>query len=149
MPPSVRLVVVPVPSPSRHSAAKDCLAFEAYGQVLDSIVIRDRDTGRSRGYGFVTFSNEEEANAAQQALDGSQFDGRTIKVSVAIARPPGGGGGGGGGYGGGAGHPQQQYGIQGGGYYGPPPQGYPQGGGYGGYPGGPPPQGGYGGGYGY
>ncbi|KAE8333731.1 hypothetical protein BDV39DRAFT_165154 [Aspergillus sergii] len=103
-------------------------AFSEYGQVLDSIVMRDRDTGRSRGFGFVTFTSESEAEAAISALNDQELDGRRIKVNLANARGSGGRGGPGGGYGGGSG----------GGYGG----GYNQGGYQGGYQ-----QGGYGGGY--
>jgi len=110
-------------------------AFSEYGQVLDSIVMRDRDTGRSRGFGFVTFSTGEEAEAAIKALNDEELDGRRVKINLANARTSGGGGGargGGGGYGGGG------Y-SQGGG-------GYNQGGG-GGYNSGGYQSGGYGGNY--
>ncbi|CAE6378668.1 unnamed protein product [Rhizoctonia solani] len=73
-------------------------AFSDYGQVLDSMVIRDRDTGRSRGFGFVTFSNSQESEAAINALNEQELDGRRVKVNLATQR-----GGGGGGYGGGGG----------------------------------------------
>ncbi|KAG8355465.1 hypothetical protein FVEN_g6797 [Fusarium venenatum] len=74
-------------------------AFSDYGQVLDSIVMRDRDTGRSRGFGFITYGSEDEANAAVNALNEQELDGRQIRVSLANAR--GGGGFSGGGFGGG------------------------------------------------
>jgi RNA recognition motif-containing protein len=70
-------------------------AFERFGQVEDSKVISDRETGRSRGFGFVTFSDDEAAMQAMRALDGSQLDGRTIKVNEAQEKPREGGGGGG------------------------------------------------------
>jgi len=106
-------------------------AFGDFGQVLDSVVMRDRDTGRSRGFGFVTYSSPQEAQSAIDNLNEQELDGRRIKVNLANVRPSnppyqaerygqyGGGGGGGGGnqYGG-----QQQYPAYGGG-----------GGGYGGY----------------
>ncbi|KAF9653000.1 hypothetical protein BDM02DRAFT_3085478, partial [Thelephora ganbajun] len=62
-------------------------AFGEYGQVLDSIVMRDRDTGRSRGFGFVTFSNGQEAENAIGALNEQELDGRRIKVNLANSRP--------------------------------------------------------------
>jgi len=84
--------------------------FEEYGTVEDAVVIRDRDTGRSRGFGFVTFTNDDEAETAIQNLNDQEFDGRTIKVDRASERSSpaprsggGGFGGGGGGYGGGGG----------------------------------------------
>lgn len=83
--------------------------FEKYGTVEDAVVIRDRDTGRSRGFGFVTFANNDDAEAAIQNLNDQEFDGRTIKVDRASERSSpaprsgGGGGYGGGGYGGGGG----------------------------------------------
>lgn len=65
----------------------------------------DRETGRSRGFGFVTFSSAQEADTAIQNLHDQELDGRTIKVNLAKERGSGGGGGGygggGGGYGGG------------------------------------------------
>ncbi len=80
-------------------------AFEQYGAVADAKVIKDRETGRSRGFGFVTMSNDAEATTAITSMDGKAIDGRTVKVSEALERAPrpGGGGGGGdrGGFGGG------------------------------------------------
>ena len=58
--------------------------------------MRDRDTGRSRGFGFVTYSNGSEADAAIAGLNEQDLDGRRIKVNLANARGGGGGGGGGG-----------------------------------------------------
>ncbi|HHO52918.1 MAG TPA: RNA-binding protein [Deltaproteobacteria bacterium] len=74
-------------------------AFNTFGEVTDAKVITDRDTGRSRGFGFVTFSNASDAQEAQRSMDGSDLDGRTIRVNEANERPPRGGGGGGGGRG--------------------------------------------------
>ncbi len=79
--------------------------FAAHGQVRSAQVIMDRDTGRSKGFGFVEMSNDSEAQAAIAALNGKEADGRTLTVNE--ARPKEGGGGGGrggrGGYGGGGG----------------------------------------------
>lgn len=60
--------------------------FEAYGVVTDSKVMTDRETGRSRGFGFVTFENEEDAQAAVEALNEKEVDGRALKVNVAKPR---------------------------------------------------------------
>ena len=79
-------------------------AFAAFGEVTEAKVITDRETGRSRGFGFVTFADESVVSAAMSKMDGSELDGRTIRVNEANERPPrGGGGGGGGGRGGGYG----------------------------------------------
>lgn len=71
-------------------------AFEAFGQVIDAKVISDRETGRSRGFGFVTFSEASDANDAIEQMDGADLDGRRVNVSEARERRDGGGGGGGG-----------------------------------------------------
>ena len=63
-------------------------AFEAYGNVEDVRIITDRDTGRSRGFGFVTFSNRDDAQNAIGALDGQELDGRPLKVNEALERQP-------------------------------------------------------------
>ena len=75
-------------------------AFERFGAVQEAVIVLDRDTGRSRGFGFVTFVNDADATTAQQEMDGADLDGRRINVNEANERK-GGGGGGGGGYGGG------------------------------------------------
>jgi cold-inducible RNA-binding protein len=105
--------------------------FEQCGEVTDAKVITDRETGRSRGFGFVTLATGEEAQNAIQQLNGTVLDGRTLNVNEARERGGGGGGGGGrGGYGGGRGGGGGGYGggRGGGGGYG--------GGGGGGYGGG-------------
>ncbi|KAM7444551.1 Cinnamyl-alcohol dehydrogenase Flavonol reductase/cinnamoyl-CoA reductase [Porites harrisoni] len=73
--------------------------FDQIGRVSDARVVTDRETGRSRGFGFVTFEEEGDVQKAINELDGGDLDGRTIKVSRAKPRGSGGGGGGGG-YGG-------------------------------------------------
>ena len=76
-------------------------AFGTHGEISEAIVISDRDSGRSRGFGFVTFNDDEAADKAVAALNGTELDGRTIKVDVAQAKQRSNGGGGGrGGYGG-------------------------------------------------
>ena len=65
-------------------------AFEGFGQVADAKVISDRETGRSRGFGFVTFEDGESADAAIEQMNGSMLDGRTINVNEARERAPGG-----------------------------------------------------------
>ncbi len=60
--------------------------FEAHGNVENVKIIRDRETGRSRGFGFVEMSTEEETNAAISALNGSDLGGRTLKVSLSKPR---------------------------------------------------------------
>lgn len=69
--------------------------FSAYGNVESARVITDRMTGRSRGFGFVEMSTEEEAEASIQNLNGSQLEGRTLTVNEAKERTPRAGGGGG------------------------------------------------------
>lgn len=78
--------------------------FAQAGTVESARIIEDRDTGRSRGFGFVEMSNEAEAKAAIEQLDGQDFEGRNIVVNEARPREDRRGGGGGGrgrGYGGG------------------------------------------------
>ncbi len=111
--------------------------FAAYGSVETAQVIVDRETGRSKGFGFVQMANPAEADAATQALNGQQFKGRPLTVNEARPKTEfggGGGGGGGGGYGGGGGGRGGRGGYGGGG------------GGGGGYGGGGGGRGGYGGG---
>ncbi|XP_061947314.1 glycine-rich RNA-binding protein GRP1A-like [Populus nigra] len=113
-------------------------AFSQYGEIIDSKIINDRETGRSRGFGFVTFNNEKAMRDAIDGMNGQDLDGRNITVNEAQSRGSGGGGGGGyggrregggggysrggGGYGGGGG------GYGGGGYGGGRDRGYGDGG---------------------
>lgn len=87
-------------------------SFEKFGEIEDAKVITDRETGRSRGFGFVTFSEDEAALNAISEMDGQSLDGRTVKVNEANEKSDRGHGGGGGGHGGGG------YGGGGGGGYG-------------------------------
>ncbi|XP_042492314.1 glycine-rich RNA-binding protein GRP1A-like [Macadamia integrifolia] len=104
-------------------------AFSQYGEIIESKIISDRETGRSRGFGFVTFRDEQSMRDAIEGMNGQDLDGRNITVNQAQTRGGGGGGGGGyrsgggGGYGGGGGG----YGRREGG------GGYSRGGGGGGY----------------
>ncbi|KAI7776669.1 hypothetical protein LA080_004699 [Diaporthe eres] len=104
--------------------------FEEFGLVDEAVVVKDRDTGRSRGFGFVRYTNEDDAQRAIAAMNNIEFDGRTIRVDKASDNGPRGGyppRGGGvvggfgmrGGYGGmqNPGMPQMAYGH--------PQQGYP------------------------
>ncbi len=79
--------------------------FSQFGSVESAEVISDRDTGRSKGFGFVEMSNDNEARAAIDALHDQEHDGRRLTVNEARPREPrtGGGGGGGGGWRGGGG----------------------------------------------
>ena len=88
--------------------------FAQYGTVVDARVIRDRETGRSRGFGFVTYESADDAAVARQELDGSEHEGRTIRVNEAEERrsPRHGGGGYGGGGGGGGWQPRSGAGSQ-------------------------------------
>jgi RNA recognition motif-containing protein len=73
-------------------------AFSAYGQVDRVQIIKDRETGQSRGFAFVEMPVDAEADRAIQALDGAKLDGRAMKVNEAQPREPRRGPGGGGGY---------------------------------------------------
>lgn len=84
-------------------------AFAAFGEVSEVHVVTDRDSGQSRGFGFVTMGSEQDARKAMSGMDGSMLDGRALRVNEAEERQSrgprtgGGGGGGRGGYGGGGG----------------------------------------------
>lgn len=70
-------------------------AFERFGEVVDTAVVKDRDTGRSRGFGFVTFDADDAAQTAMDEMNETVLDGRTIRVDEAAERRPRGGPGGG------------------------------------------------------
>jgi RNA recognition motif-containing protein len=91
--------------------------FASYGNVVSAEVLKDRESGRSKGFGFVEMSTDQEAQAAISGLHGKDIGGRPLTVNEARPREdrPRGGGGGGGGYGGGGGG---GYGGGGGGGYG-------------------------------
>ena len=92
--------------------------FSAHGNVQSAEIISDRDTGRSKGFGFVEMSSDEEAQAAIAALNGQEHSGRSLTVNEAKPRENRGGGGGGGGrggFGGGGGGGRGGYGGGGGG----------------------------------
>jgi RNA recognition motif-containing protein len=102
------------------ATADDLLAlFQEHGQVARAQVITDRETGRSRGFGFVEMDDDAEAQKAIEALNGTQYKGRPLTVNEARPREergPGGGGGGSGGRGGyGGGGGRGGYGGAGGG----------------------------------
>src|SRR6187455_3321560 len=96
-----------------YSASDDSLRslFEQHGSVTSAQVIMDRDTGRSKGFGFVEMGSDQEAQAAISSLNGKEMEGRTLTVNEARPKEDGGGGrghgggggGGRGGYGGGGG----------------------------------------------
>jgi RNA recognition motif-containing protein len=79
--------------------------FAQFGAVQSAQVITDRDTGRSKGFGFVEMGTDQEAQAAIEGMNGQMIDGRSLAVNEARPKEsrPGGGGGGRGGYGGGGG----------------------------------------------
>jgi len=67
--------------------------FEGCGDITDAVVVMDRESGRSKGFGFVTFESDESAQNAIENLDGSDMDGRSVRVSEAKPRPERGAGG--------------------------------------------------------
>jgi cold-inducible RNA-binding protein len=94
--------------------------FAQHGQVVSAQIINDRDTGRSKGFGFVEMATDQEAQAAITGLNGQQHGGRALTVNEARPREErsgggGGGGGGGRGFGGGGGGGRGGYGGGGGG----------------------------------
>jgi RNA recognition motif-containing protein len=96
--------------------------FASHGDVTSAKIVTDKFTGRSKGFGFVEMSNDDQAQAAISALNGSEVDGRNIVVNESRPKPEGGGSGGGGGFkkrsfgGGGGGGGYKGKGGGGGGY---------------------------------
>jgi len=70
-------------------------AFAKFGVLRTAQIVTDRETGRSRGFGFVEYDKEDDARHAQSAMDGVQIDGRSVRVSMAEDKGRSGGGGGG------------------------------------------------------
>jgi RNA recognition motif-containing protein len=102
-----------------YSVTNDSLEqlFAEFGQVVSAQVIQDRDTGRSKGFGFVEMGDDNAAQSAINALNDKEHEGRPLTVNEAKPREGGGGGGGGGrGYGGGGGGGRGYGGGGGGGY---------------------------------
>jgi len=64
------------------------VAFEAYGDVESAKVIQDRETGRSRGFGFVEMSNQDQANSAIEQVNNTEIVDRPVRVNEAQERPP-------------------------------------------------------------
>ena len=73
-----------------YDATTDSLrtAFEPFGEITDAIVLTDRETGRSRGFGFVTFAEAEDGDKAIAEMDSKDLDGRPLKVNEARERAP-------------------------------------------------------------
>ncbi|CAL8280155.1 unnamed protein product [Boreogadus saida] len=114
----------------------DEAAFAKYGNIAKADVIRDKDTGRSRGFGFVKFDNADEAKHAMEGMNGTSLDGRSIRVDDAGRGRSGGSSGGSRGSfgGGGGGYGDRSYNNEGG--YGGGERSYGGGSGGGGYGGG-------------
>jgi RNA recognition motif-containing protein len=86
---------------SFHSTVESLrTAFAPFGTVTDAHVVTDRESGQSRGFGFVTMGSAEEAASAIAQMNNANLDGRALRVNEAEERPQRGGGGGGGGGGG-------------------------------------------------
>lgn len=80
-----------------YDTTKDALhaCFAEYGEVVETHVVMDRETGRARGFAFVTMKTDAEAEKAVAQLNNAMLDGRSLRVNVAEERSPRGGGGGG------------------------------------------------------
>lgn len=62
-------------------------AFEGFGLIAEANVVRERDSGRSRGFGFVTFESADDAKTALDAMNGQEFEGRELRVDIAQSSP--------------------------------------------------------------
>jgi RNA recognition motif-containing protein len=90
-------------------------AFDQCGSIVEAKVVTDRETGKSRGFGFVTFTDETGCRKAIESMNGAMIDGRQVRVNEAENKPRSGGGGGGYGGGGGGGGGRGGWGGGGGG----------------------------------
>ncbi len=97
-----KLYVGNLPYSVTESALSD--KFSAFGTVESAKLITDRDTGRSKGFGFIEMASDSEAQTAIEEVDGTDYDGRPMKVNEARPQEKRSGGGGRGGYGGGGNH---------------------------------------------
>ena len=97
-----KLYVGNLPYSVTESALSD--KFAAYGTVESTKLITDRETGRSKGFGFIEMASDSEAQAAIEKVNGTDYDGRPMKVNEARPQEKRSGGGGRGGYGGGGNH---------------------------------------------
>ncbi len=97
-----KLYVGNLPYTVTESALSD--KFAAYGTVESAKLITDRETGRSKGFGFIEMASDSEAQAAIEKVNGTDYDGRPMKVNEARPQEKRSGGGGRGGYGGGGNH---------------------------------------------
>jgi len=72
-----------------YSATEDQLRdlFSQHGSITDLVIIKDNQTDRSKGFGFVEFSSPDEARKAVDSLNGQEFEGRTLKINVARQKP--------------------------------------------------------------
>ncbi len=78
---STKIYVGNLPFSVDDNGLKD--AFSSYGEISEAVVIKDKYSGRSKGFGFVTFADEESAKKAVSEMNGKELDGREIKVSEA------------------------------------------------------------------
>lgn len=84
--PSSKLFVGGLSWGTDENALRD--AFSSFGEVIEAKVVMDRDTGRSKGFGFVSFTSTSDAESAMQSMDGRNLGGRILRVNFAIEKPP-------------------------------------------------------------